>query len=157
MDSYKKSESFVMEPIGIIHSPYNTKSETPIQPIYSSTIGKVEIFSDYLEGLIDLEEFSHIYLIYVFDRSLKYQLQVKPFKDNQLHGLFSTRHPNRPNPIGISIVQIIEISGSMIFVEGIDVLDKTPLLDIKPYIPDFDVRSDTKTGWYERLGSGSSQ
>ena len=109
MDSYKKSESFVMEPIGIIHSPYNTKSETPIQPIYSSTIGKVEIFSDYLEGLIDLQEFSHIYLLYVFDRSLKYQLQVKPFKDNQLHGLFSTRHPNRPNPIGISIVQIIEI------------------------------------------------
>ena len=157
MDSYKKSESFVMEQIGIIHSPYKTKSETPIQPIYSSTIGKVEIFSDYLEGLIDLQEFSHIYLLYVFDRSLKYQLQVKPFKDNQLHGLFSTRHPNRPNPIGISIVQIIEISGCMIIVEGIDVLDKTPLLDIKPYIPDFDVRSDTKTGWYERLSSGSSQ
>jgi len=149
MVTYKKINIIEMHPIGVIHSPFKSKSETPIQPVFSSSIGEVEVFSSYLDGLIDLDGFSHIILIYYFNNTENFQLKVKPFLDNKVHGLFSTRHPNRPNPIGISIVEIIQISGNLITVKGIDVIDLTPLLDIKPYIPDFDVRTSTRTGWYK--------
>jgi tRNA-Thr(GGU) m(6)t(6)A37 methyltransferase TsaA len=137
-----------MRPIGVIHSPFTEKNQTPIQPTRSRAIGRVEVFSEYAEGLQDLEGFSHIFLLYVFHQSQDYTLRVKPFLDDQEHGLFATRHPQRPNPIGLSVVQLLACQGNVLEVEGVDMLDGTPLLDIKPYVPDFDVRAGTKTGWY---------
>ena len=137
-----------MHPIGVIHSPFVDKSQTPIQSSRSQARGSVEIYPDYAEGLQDLEGFSHIFLLYVFHESSGYSLLVKPFLDDQLHGVFSTRYPYRPNPIGLSVVQLIDRRNNSLEVEGIDVLDDTPLLDIKPYVPEFDVRSETRIGWY---------
>jgi tRNA-Thr(GGU) m(6)t(6)A37 methyltransferase TsaA len=139
---------FIIKPIGIIHSPFHNKKQTPIQPTRSAATGWVEVFPEFSEGLLDLEGFSHIILIYFFHQSHNFNLKVKPFLDDQLHGLFTTRHPRRPNPIGLSIVQLISRNDSMLKIQGVDVLDGTPLLDIKPYVPDFDVHTDVKTGWY---------
>jgi tRNA (adenine37-N6)-methyltransferase len=139
---------YVMRPIGVIHSPFTDKSQTPIQPTRSQAIGRVEVFPEFTGGMQDLEDFSHIILIYIFHCSSGYSLQVKPFLDDQLHGLFATRHPCRPNPIGLSVVKLLRRRDNILDVEEVDMLDGTPLLDIKPYVPDFDVRTDTKTGWY---------
>ena len=140
---------FSLHPIGIIHSPFTEKGQTPIQSSRSQAIGSVEVYAEFLEGLKDLEGFSHIILIYFFHQSDGYTLQVKPFLDHQDRGLFATRYPARPNPIGLSIVELKILKDNFLTVEGIDVLDGTPLLDIKPYVPDFDVRENTRTGWYE--------
>ena len=139
---------FHLRPIGIIHTPFTDKSQTPIQASRSQAKGVVEVFTEYAEGLQDLEGFSHIFLLYVFHESLGYSLLVKPFLDDLIHGLFSTRYPARPNPIGLSVVKLISRKGNSLEIEGVDMLDGTPLLDIKPYIPDFDGRSDTRNGWY---------
>jgi len=139
---------FVMQPIGVIRSPFTDKSRTPIQSSRSEAIGTVEIYSDFVDGLADVEGFSHLILLYVFHCSFGYELQVKPFLDNQLRGLFATRHPCRPNPIGMSIVRLLRCRNNTLEIEGVDVLDKTPLLDIKPYVQDFDVRNGVRTGWY---------
>jgi tRNA-Thr(GGU) m(6)t(6)A37 methyltransferase TsaA len=141
---------FVMRPIGVIHTPFNDKNQTPIQPTRSQATGRVEVFPEFSAGLQDLEEFSHIILLYAFHCSSGYSLQVQPFLDDQLRGLFATRHPCRPNPIGLSIVRLLAIRENLLNIEGVDVLDGTPLLDIKPYVPDFDVRTEVKTGWYDR-------
>ena len=140
---------FNMQPIGIIHSPFTVKKETPIQPTRSQAIGSVEVYPEFVEGLKDLDGFSHILILYVFHQSSGFSLRVKPFLDDQERGLFATRYPVRPNPIGISIVELKFIRDNYLTVEGIDVLDGTPLLDIKPYVPDFDVRTETRMGWYE--------
>ena len=140
---------FIMHPIGVIHSPFTDKSKTPIQPSRSTARGRIEIFSDFAEGLADVEGFSHIILLYVFHCSSGYELQVKPFLDNQLRGLFATRHPCRPNPIGMSIVRLLNCQNNILEIEGADILDNTPLLDIKPYVPDFDVKTEVRTGWYQ--------
>jgi len=140
---------FVMRPIGVIHSPFTDTKQTPIQPTRSQAIGQVIIHPEFADGLQDVEEFSHIILLYAFHQSEGYSLRVKPFLDDQLHGLFATRHPCRPNPIGLSIVRLLERRDNVLEIEGVDVLDGTPLLDIKPYVPDFDVRTNTHTGWYE--------
>jgi tRNA-Thr(GGU) m(6)t(6)A37 methyltransferase TsaA len=140
---------YKMRPVGVIHSPFTDKDSTPIQPTRSQAIGWVEVSPEYSEGLQDLEGFSHIILIYVFHQSEGYSLRVKPFLDDQLRGLFATRYPYRPNPIGLSIVRLLGCHAQRIDIEGVDVLDGTPLLDIKPYVPDFDLRADTRTGWYE--------
>ena len=140
---------FIMHPIGVIHSPFSDKSKTPIQPSRSTAKGTIEIFSDFAKGLADVEGFSHIILLYVFHCSSGYELRVKPFLDDQLRGLFATRHPCRPNPIGISIVRLLNCQNNILEIEGVDVLDNTPLLDIKPYVPDFDVKTEVRTGWYE--------
>jgi tRNA-Thr(GGU) m(6)t(6)A37 methyltransferase TsaA len=139
---------FMMKPIGVIHTPFNDKSQTPIQPTRSQATGRVEVFPEFAAGLKDLEEFSHIILLYAFHCSSGYSLQVKPFLDDQLRGLFATRHPCRPNPIGLSIVRLLACRENILDIEGVDMLDGTPLLDIKPYVPDFDVRTEVKTGWY---------
>jgi tRNA-Thr(GGU) m(6)t(6)A37 methyltransferase TsaA len=139
---------FIMKPIGIIHSPYLDKKQTPIQPTRSDAAGSVEVFPEFADGLCDLEGFSHIILLYVFHKSDEYSLMVKPFLDDRQHGLFTTRYPCRPNPIGISIVQLISCQKNILNIHGVDVLEGTPLLDIKPYVPDFDVRTEVKTGWY---------
>lgn len=140
---------FIMRPIGVIHSPFTEKDKTPIQASRSQAIGQVEIYPEFADGLKDIEALSHIYLLYVFHESSGYQLQVKPFLDNREHGIFATRYPYRPNPIGLSIVKLVSHENNILTVEGIDTLDGTPLLDIKPYVPDFDQRTDVRTGWYE--------
>ncbi|MGA2505401.1 MAG: tRNA (N6-threonylcarbamoyladenosine(37)-N6)-methyltransferase TrmO [Anaerolineales bacterium] len=136
-------------PIGIIHSPFTDKSQTPIQASRSEAAGFVEIYPEFAEGLQDLEGFSHIILLYFFHESSEYSLLVKPFLDDQLRGLFATRYPARPNQIGLSVVRLISQIGSVLEVEGVDTLDGTPLLDIKPYVADFDLRTGTRSGWYE--------
>jgi tRNA (adenine37-N6)-methyltransferase len=136
--------------IGIIHTPFQTAKETPIQAIRSDAVGQVEVNLDYLEGLDGVEEFSHLILLYIFDRSPKeISLKVKPFLDDQVHGVFATRYPQRPNPIGISVVELISREGNVLTIRGADMLDGTPLLDIKPYIPDFDVHKTLNNGWFD--------
>lgn len=135
------------KPIGVIHSPYKTKKEMPIQAYTSKQIGEVEVYKEYAEGLKDIEGFSHIIVLYLFHKSGEYSLHVKPFLDESSHGIFACRHPDRPNPIGVSTVRLLERKGNVLRVEGIDVLDGTPLIDIKPYIPKFDERKDAKVGW----------
>jgi tRNA-Thr(GGU) m(6)t(6)A37 methyltransferase TsaA len=139
---------FVMKSIGVIHSPFIDKNQTPVQPAFSNAVGQVEIFPEFAEGLQDLEGFSHIILFYVFHESKDFSLRVKPILDDKIHGLFATRYPYRPNPIGFSLVRLLEKEASALKIEGIDVLDGTPLLDIKPYVPDFDVVLNTRVGWY---------
>jgi tRNA-Thr(GGU) m(6)t(6)A37 methyltransferase TsaA len=140
---------FRLRPIGVIHSPYTAKEEAPIQAARSQAIGLVEVYPEFEDGLQDIEGFSHLILLYVFHHSSGYSLRVKPFLDDREHGLFATRFPARPNPIGLSIVRLVSRTVSALTVEGVDVLDGTPLLDIKPYVPDFDVRAQARAGWYE--------
>jgi len=138
-----------IKPIGIIHSPFKSKQETPIQPFRSKAVGEIEIFKEYERGLDDIEGFSHLILIYKFHRSRGFSLKVKPLLDDRLRGLFSTRAPRRPNQIGLSVVNLIRRRGNILFVNGIDVIDGTPLLDIKPYVPDFNSGEEVRTCWVE--------
>jgi len=135
--------------IGIIHSPFNEKDQTPIQSSRSQAIGLVELYPEFADGLNGIEDLSHIHLLYIFHESSGYALQVKPFLDDQEHGIFATRYPCRPNPIGLSTVRLVSRRDNFLTIEGVDVLDGTPLLDIKPYVPDFDHRTDVRVGWYE--------
>ena len=139
-------------PIGIIHSPFRTPHGTPIQPTAAYNVeGTVEIFPEFVEGLKDLEGFSHIILIYHFHLVTGFSLLVKPYMDENYHGVFATRAPARPNPIGISVVRLDKIEGNILYVRDIDIVDGAPLLDIKPYVPEFDIRNDvSKIGWLER-------
>jgi tRNA (adenine37-N6)-methyltransferase len=137
-----------IEPIGIIHTPFEISEGMPIQSKGGSGIrGTIIVKDEYVAGLKDLDGFSHIYLIYWFHQSEGYALKTKPFLDDQPRGVFATRAPRRPNPIGLSVVKLIGIQGAEISIEGVDMLDQTPLLDIKPYIPEFDVFEAVKTGW----------
>jgi tRNA-Thr(GGU) m(6)t(6)A37 methyltransferase TsaA len=140
---------FLMRPIGVIRTPFTDTAQTPIQPARSQATGCVEVNPEYAEGLRDLEGFSHLILLYIFHLSTGYALHVKPFLDDQFRGLFATRYPARPNPIGLSVVRLLVRRGNQLDIEGVDMLDGTPLLDIKPYVPEFDVRTETRTGWYE--------
>ena len=139
------------KPIGIIHSPFKKPKGTPIQPAAAKGIeGKVEVFPEYAEGLKDVEGFSHIILVYHFHLSKKPSLKVKPFMDDQMRGVFATRAPSRPNPIGISIVRLIKIEENILHVQDVDIIDGTPLLDIKPYVCEFDPKEVNKIGWLEK-------
>lgn len=139
--------TFTFTPIGVIHSPFTEREGMPIQSARSMVEGRVIIDEAYVEGLKDLEGFSHIYLLYVFDRAADTKLTVYPFLDDQPRGVFSTRFPGRPNPIGLSVVELVRREGTTLHVAGIDVLDGTPLLDLKPYVPQFDHHPATRTGW----------
>jgi len=141
---------YTMHPIGVIRSPFTDRREPPIQPSRSRSVGRVEVFPEFAEGLHDLEGFSHLILVYVFHHSEEYSLMVKPFLDDRLRGLFATRHPSRPNPIGLSVVSLLRADGTVLEIEGVDVLDGTPLLDIKPYMPEFDIRANVRAGWYDQ-------
>jgi tRNA-Thr(GGU) m(6)t(6)A37 methyltransferase TsaA len=143
-----------IKPVGIIHSPFKSRAETPIQPSRSAATGQVEVFKEYQEGLKDIEGFSHIVLIYWFHKAEGYALKVKPFLDDTLRGVFATRAPNRPNQIGISVVRLLELKENILYVKGIDVLDGTPLIDIKPYVPDFESVEKVKIGWIEGKNVG---
>ncbi|OYT47943.1 tRNA (N6-threonylcarbamoyladenosine(37)-N6)-methyltransferase TrmO [Candidatus Bathyarchaeota archaeon ex4484_231] len=139
------------QPIGIIHSPFKEPRGTPIQPTAAKDVeGTVEVFPEYAEGLKDVDGFSHLILIYHFHLAKRVSLKVKPYMDNNLRGIFATRAPPRPNPIGLSIVQLIKVERNMLHIRDVDVVDGTPLLDIKPYVPEFDLRKVEKTGWLEK-------
>ncbi len=138
------------EPIGLIHSPYKKLEGVPIQPVFSDGItAEIEVFSEFQEGLKDLDGFSHIILLYQFHKSKGYSLLCRPFLDTEERGLFSTRAPKRPNPIGLSIVELIKIEKNIITIGSPDVIDNTPLLDIKPYVDAFDIKKKVKSGWYD--------
>jgi tRNA-Thr(GGU) m(6)t(6)A37 methyltransferase TsaA len=139
------------EPIGIIYSPFQTLEDMPIQPTSeASQPGVVEIFPEYQTGLADLAGFSHIYLIYHLHRVEHARLTVTPFLDTQPRGLFATRAPSRPNPIGLSLVQLERIEENRLHIAALDILDQTPLLDIKPYIPEFEPQQNVRIGWVEQ-------
>ncbi len=139
------------KPIGIIHSPFKEASGTPIQAaIAKDTEGIVEVFPEYAEGLKDVEGFSHIILIFHFHLSNAATLRAKPYMDNEERGIFAIRGPRRPNPIGISTVRLVRIEENMLYIKNLDILDGTPLLDIKPYVPEFDVHEVSKIGWLEK-------
>ena len=143
--------SIKYKPIGFIHTPFKEPKGVPIQPVAGKDIeGKIEILPDYVEGLKDLEGFSHIILIYHLHLSKKASLLVKPYMDEKLRGVFATRAPSRPNPIGLSIVRLVKIKGNMIYIKDVDIVDGTPLLDIKPYVPEFDLREVNRIGWLEK-------
>ena len=136
------------KPIGTIYTPFKTKENMPIQGKGANNIkGTIQLKKKYTEGLQDLNGFSHIYLIYHLHKSFNYNLLVTPFLDDKKHGVFATRAPKRPNAIGISVVKLISISKNYIEIEGVDMLNKTPLLDIKPYVPEFDCFETEKIGW----------
>jgi tRNA-Thr(GGU) m(6)t(6)A37 methyltransferase TsaA len=142
-------------PIGIIHTPFNTPQGTPIQPAGArGTAGSIEIFPEFTPGLSDLNGFSHIYIIYHFHLSRKFTLKVKPFLDDQKRGLFATRAPSRPNPIGLSVVRLIDVTDGRLEILDVDVVDGTPLLDIKPYVPEFDVHQVERIGWIGQKTAG---
>jgi tRNA-Thr(GGU) m(6)t(6)A37 methyltransferase TsaA len=149
-----------LKPIGIIHTPYKKDGEAPHQAYKSEAIGKIEVFKEYEEGLKDVEGFSHLIILYMFHKPVKRSVKkehylnsrgllVKPYLDDTLRGLFATRSPNRPNPIGLTIVELLERKENILQVKGIDMLDGTPLLDIKPYVPKFDQKDNVKIGWLE--------
>ncbi len=136
------------QPIGIIHSPFTELSGMPIQPTgENSARGWIDLDPKFAEGLKDLDGFSHIYLIYHLHEARPFKAIVTPFLDAKEHGLFATRAPNRPNPIGLSLVRLVGIDQNRIHVDQIDVLDGTPLLDLKPFIPTFEATEDIRTGW----------
>jgi tRNA-Thr(GGU) m(6)t(6)A37 methyltransferase TsaA len=145
-------EPVVFKPIGVIRSDYLDAERTPIQPVCApGSAGRVEVFDEFAEGLDDVEGFSHIYLLYVFDRARSAPLKVVPYLDDVPRGVFATRSPERPNPLGLSLVRLVERRGSVLFVEDLDVLDGTPLLDIKPFVARFDARPDSRGGWTDAV------
>jgi tRNA-Thr(GGU) m(6)t(6)A37 methyltransferase TsaA len=138
------------KPIGIIHSPFTKLNNMPIQPAGAAGVeGTVEVFPQYDDGLKDLDGFSHLILLYHLHRSKDFKLHVVPFLDSMPRGVFATRAPKRPNPIGVSVIKLQKIQGNILYVENVDILDGTPLLDIKPYIPDFDEQAEVRAGWLE--------
>jgi tRNA-Thr(GGU) m(6)t(6)A37 methyltransferase TsaA len=137
-------------PIGIIHSPFTELGGMPIQPAGAAGVkGKVEVFPQYSDGLKDLEGFSHIIMLYHFHRSKGCNLHVVPFMDSAPRGVFATRAPKRPNPIGLSVLKLQKIQSNILYVENVDILDGTPLLDIKPYVPEFGEQTEVRAGWLE--------
>ncbi|MCK9581441.1 MAG: tRNA (N6-threonylcarbamoyladenosine(37)-N6)-methyltransferase TrmO [Methanoregula sp.] len=144
---------FSYTPIGTIHSPFTEPAGMPIQPAGAAGVrGTIVIGKKFRGGLRDLSDFSRVILIYAFHRSQGYELEVIPFLDTVPHGIFATRSPRRPNAIGISIVRLISVNDGELVIEGVDVVDGTPLLDIKPYVPEFDCHPDEKPGWFAGCG-----
>lgn len=148
-------------PIGIIHSPFTELDGIPIQPSAAQGIkGHIFINEELTQGLDDLGGFSHIYLLYHLHLSNSYRLKVVPFLDDELRGVFSTRAPKRPNPIGLSVVKLNQVEMNRLEIENVDIIDGTPLLDIKPYVPDMNEVSHIRVGWLSehlrKINSGKS-
>lgn len=140
--------TITLDPIGLIRSPFSELENMPIQPAGAAEVlGSLEILPDFAEGLADLQGFSHVYLLYHLHRATRTALRVVPFLDTVERGVFATRSPLRPNHIGLSIVELLEVRGCLVRVRGIDILDGTPLLDIKPYIAGFDRVAESASGW----------
>jgi len=146
-----RKDTFSYESIGVIRTPFESPDGMPIQPIGADSVtGTVEIEASYADGLADLAEFSHCILLYDFHASGDdASLRVEPFLDDERRGVFSTRAPQRPNSIGLSVVAIESVTERELAVSGIDVVDGTPLLDIKPFVPEFDIPSEVETGWLD--------
>jgi tRNA-Thr(GGU) m(6)t(6)A37 methyltransferase TsaA len=143
------TEPITFRPIGVIRTPYNETEGMPIQATAAIGVpGRIELDPDLVEGLADLEGFSHLTLLYHLHRIESPKLTVTPFLDDRAHGIFATRAPARPNPIGISTVRMVAVSGSTIEIQDVDMVDGTPLLDIKPYVPAFDHRDGVDVGWF---------
>ena len=136
-----------LKQIGIIHTPYKTSKEAPYQSSLSEEVCEIEVFKEYEGGLKDIEGFSHLIVLYWMHKSKGHSLLVKALWDTEPHGLFATRSPNRPNPIGISVMKLIKKKENILRVKSIDAIDGTPLIDIKPYIPKFDNRKNVRVGW----------
>lgn len=148
MADTERTRKMEFTPIGKIYSPHQNKQDCPIQPIYAPEAqGKIEVFKEYAQGLKDIQLFSHIYILYLFDRAGEVQLVRPTFLDDTPHGIYASRHPCRPNGIGMSIVRLEKIVDNILEVSGLDVLDGTPLLDIKPYVPKFDIIDSATNGW----------
>lgn len=146
------------QPIGVIHSEHAIAEKTPIQPVYARGCkGHAEIFTEFAEGLRDLEGFSHIYLIYHFHRAPESRLIVMPFLQDVERGIFSTRAPCRPNAIGLSVAELLYIEGHVLHLNNLDILDGTPLLDIKPYTARFDLHPAEKNGWQDEVDELTAQ
>lgn len=145
-------QSFNITPIGVIRSPFTTPEGMPIQPAGArGEKGEVHLDEKYAAGLKDLDGFSHAILIYHFHKSSGYELSVKPFMDDTPRGLFATRAPRRPNPLGLSVVRVTGVEGNVVMIEDVDVLDGTPLVDIKPYVPRFDAPAADRCGWLDEI------
>lgn len=145
-------KNFDFQQIGLIRSPHKELSKIPIQPVFCEGIeGSVVLNNMFVNGLKDLADFSHIYLFYYFNKSSKTCLHVKPYLAKEEHGIFATRAPHRPNKLGMSLVQLQRIEDNILYVSDIDILDGTPLLDIKPYIQRFDSRETVKSGWQDAV------
>lgn len=141
-------------PIGIIHSPYRVATGTPVQPCFGSGIeARVEVFPEYAEGLRDLEGFERVWLLYWCHRACGAKLSVIPYRDRTTHGVFATRAPSRPNALGMSPVRLLAIHGTVLHVADIDILNGTPLLDIKPYVSEYDSYVRQRGGWLEDRGA----
>jgi tRNA-Thr(GGU) m(6)t(6)A37 methyltransferase TsaA len=140
-------EDYSIRPIGVIHTPFEKDDRPPIQATGSDIQGEAEVFPEYVPALDSLDGFSHIILLYWFHDIRPVQLRVTPYLDTQSHGLFATRAPSRPNPIGLSVVEIVSIADGRIVFKGADMLDGSPLLDIKPFVPRFDHRPHATSGW----------
>lgn len=139
-------------PIGIIHSPFTDLAGMPIQPTgAASAPGTVELLPEFAAGLKDLGGFSHLILLYHLHQVQRVSLTVTPFLGSEPHGIFATRAPTRPNPIGLSIVRLLKVDRNTLSIEALDILDGTPLLDIKPYVPEFDEHPEARTGWLESV------
>jgi tRNA-Thr(GGU) m(6)t(6)A37 methyltransferase TsaA len=148
----RKEGDVELKPIGIIHTPYSSREGMPRSTSQAAgTKGTVELFEEYRAGLKDLDSFSHVILIWHLDRSTGFRLEVVPPKQTQTRGLFASRSPNRPNPIGLSIVRLDRIADGVLHVDGVDMLDGTPLLDIKPYIPASDSIPEARAGWLDHV------
>jgi tRNA (adenine37-N6)-methyltransferase len=146
----KNHESICYKPIGIIYSPFKELKGMPIQPLGAIGVkGGVLVFPEYADGLKDLDGFSHLIILYHCHKCVGYDLLVKPFLDIERRGVFATRSPKRPNSIGLSVVKLTEIKGREIFLENVDILDGTPVLDIKPYVKDFDIWPADRFGWLD--------
>jgi tRNA-Thr(GGU) m(6)t(6)A37 methyltransferase TsaA len=146
-----------LTPIGMIHSPHQGAAGTPVQAALAAGVqGTVEVFPEYAAGLRDLDSFERIWLVYWFDRAKPAQLAVTPYLDTTPRGLFATRAPCRPNPIGFSPVRLLGIKGRILQVDGLDILDNAPLLDIKPYIPEFDAFEAKRIGWCAEVQGGGT-
>lgn len=141
------SDKISFSPIGVIHTGFKEKTNVPIQPEFSNSKGTIKIYPEFAPGLKDLDGFSHIVLIYYFHKSNEYNLEVRPFLDDEKRGVFATRAPSRPNNIGVSVVRLEKIEDNILHINKVDMLDNTPLLDIKPYVKGFDKSTNIQEGW----------
>jgi tRNA (adenine37-N6)-methyltransferase len=158
MMSDMQTEEIVYKPIGYVRSPHADPKLTPIQPCYSEdTEGSIKILIEYEDGLTDIEGFSHIIVIYHFNQAGPPMLKVRPFLEDKEHGVFATRHPSRHNPIGMSILRLLKRDGSTLHVSGVDMLDGTPVLDIKPYVKRFDFVKADEGGWHDSVPEETAQ
>jgi tRNA-Thr(GGU) m(6)t(6)A37 methyltransferase TsaA len=140
--------AFTIEPIGFVRSPFASPEGMPIQAVASRVCGEIEIYPQYAEGLRDLDGFDYLIVLYRFHLAQKESLSVTPFLDTESRGVFATRAPTRPNRLGLSVVRLVKVSGTVLDVENLDVVDGTPVIDLKPYLPAFDDRPAVRIGWF---------